>query len=229
MAERVHGTACRACGNRAHNTTLRAREIMVGRRDTFDYVRCAECGALSLVVVPEHLGDFYPTECYSFDAPAVEMRRPFVAAARRAARPSSSVCRRRSSTGSSPPAGLRFSTTGLRGWVSALRLGSSTSGVGAEACSRTSPARASRCFSASTHTSMTRERRAPWCFAGSNATTSRVAAPAHVQPLTRGRPYGRGGIRPGRHRGCCVRSNVRIAYVILAHQLRSNSSASSGG
>ena len=53
--------------------------MMVGRRDTFDHVRCAECGALSLVDVPEHLGDFYPPECYSFDAPAVEMRRPFVA------------------------------------------------------------------------------------------------------------------------------------------------------
>lgn len=75
---------CRACGNRAFNTTLVAREMMFGRRDRFEYLRCATCGGLSLVSIPDDLGAYYPPDYYSFETPVLTLRRPLVAAAKRA-------------------------------------------------------------------------------------------------------------------------------------------------
>lgn len=75
---------CRACGNRAYNTTLVAREMMFGLRESFEYVRCAECAALSLVNLPEDLAAYYPPDYYSFQTTELALRRPLVAAAKRA-------------------------------------------------------------------------------------------------------------------------------------------------
>ena len=64
--------------------TVTAREMMFGRRDRFEYVRCARCGALSLVSIPADLATYYPPEYYSFHAPALRPRGPLVMAAKRA-------------------------------------------------------------------------------------------------------------------------------------------------
>ncbi len=57
---------CKLCGNINGNTTLEAREMMFGMRDTFLYIQCAECGALQINAVPQNLSKYYPENYYSF-------------------------------------------------------------------------------------------------------------------------------------------------------------------
>lgn len=59
-------TSCRACRNRHDNELLVVREMMFGRRDRFDYVRCGRCGALSIATIPDDLDTHYPSDYYSF-------------------------------------------------------------------------------------------------------------------------------------------------------------------
>lgn len=49
---------------------LAVREMMFGRRDRFDYVRCGHCGAFSLTAPPKDLASYYPPDYYSFAAGA---------------------------------------------------------------------------------------------------------------------------------------------------------------
>jgi SAM-dependent methyltransferase len=59
---------CRICGNRSSNKTHRAKEMMIGLRDSFAYVECAHCGCVSLINAPADLGRFYPGDYCSFRA-----------------------------------------------------------------------------------------------------------------------------------------------------------------
>jgi ribosomal protein L37E len=117
------GPGCRACGNRAYNTRLVAREMMFGRRDRFEYVRCATCGALSLVSVPDDLATYYPPDYYySFgETPVLKRRGPLVTRAKRARvtvilRTPAPVVDRLVATGRAPV---------LFGWLAGLGLGRS--------------------------------------------------------------------------------------------------------
>jgi SAM-dependent methyltransferase len=56
---------CRVCGNESGNTRFRAREMMFGTRDEFDYVACADCGCLQIATLPEDLERYYPADYYS--------------------------------------------------------------------------------------------------------------------------------------------------------------------
>ena len=56
---------CRVCGNEAGNRTFRAREMMLGTRDPFDYSECGRCGSLQIVEIPEELARYYPHDYYS--------------------------------------------------------------------------------------------------------------------------------------------------------------------
>ncbi len=58
---------CRICENKQDNRIHRAREMMFGMRDEFEYLGCAVCGTLQIVEVPD-LSRFYPADYYSFDA-----------------------------------------------------------------------------------------------------------------------------------------------------------------
>src|ERR1700685_4189139 len=60
--------ACRACGG-AEGASRRAREMMLGTRDEFDYLECSHCGALSLMTPPEDFTRYYPADYYSFAPP----------------------------------------------------------------------------------------------------------------------------------------------------------------
>ena len=62
---------CRICGNDQGNRTHRAREMMFGTRDEFEYVECARCGTVQIASIPE-LSPYYPAEYYSLD----QSRRP---------------------------------------------------------------------------------------------------------------------------------------------------------
>ncbi|MCA1625075.1 MAG: class I SAM-dependent methyltransferase [Acidobacteria bacterium] len=56
---------CYVCQNKNNNKIYRAREMMFGWRDQFDYFECGECGTIQIVEAPE-LSRFYPPDYYSF-------------------------------------------------------------------------------------------------------------------------------------------------------------------
>jgi len=58
---------CRICGNAENNTIHRAREMMFGTRDPFDYLECAACGTLQITKIPD-LSKYYPKDYYSLSA-----------------------------------------------------------------------------------------------------------------------------------------------------------------
>lgn len=60
-------THCRICGNTRNNRVHRAREMMFGTREEFDYLECGVCGTLQLIDVPD-LARFYPPNYLSFEA-----------------------------------------------------------------------------------------------------------------------------------------------------------------
>jgi SAM-dependent methyltransferase len=82
--------ACRICGNSENNRIHKAREMMFGTGETFDYLECTLCGTIQIAEIPKDLSRHYPKEYYSFDerAEAVEFAPKFKRrlAARMAAR-----------------------------------------------------------------------------------------------------------------------------------------------
>ncbi len=49
---------------------IHAREMMFGWKKPFDYGECPNCRSLQICRVPENLAEFYPSDYYSFSAPA---------------------------------------------------------------------------------------------------------------------------------------------------------------
>lgn len=56
---------CRICGNTEKNRLHKAREMMFGTRDEFDYLECGACGTLQICEFPD-LSRYYPQDYYSF-------------------------------------------------------------------------------------------------------------------------------------------------------------------
>ncbi|HTS04326.1 MAG TPA: class I SAM-dependent methyltransferase [Candidatus Eisenbacteria bacterium] len=57
---------CRICRNSFANQAYRAREMMFGYRDAFDYFECSQCGCVQILEVPADLSKYYPSDYYSF-------------------------------------------------------------------------------------------------------------------------------------------------------------------
>lgn len=57
---------CKVCDNASGNRIHRAREMMFGFRDEFEYMECAECGCLQIRDIPEDLDKYYPDAFYAF-------------------------------------------------------------------------------------------------------------------------------------------------------------------
>ncbi len=51
---------CKICGNTKDNKVFKAKEMMFGTGDCFDYIECSNCGCLQISQVPDNLGDYYP-------------------------------------------------------------------------------------------------------------------------------------------------------------------------
>ena len=56
---------CRICGGHTGSAHT-VREMMLGTREEFLYWECASCGCLSLINLPDNLGQYYPKAYYSF-------------------------------------------------------------------------------------------------------------------------------------------------------------------
>jgi SAM-dependent methyltransferase len=57
---------CRICPNSENNKIHRAREMMFGTREEFDYLECGECGTLQILEIPV-LDRHYPSDYYSYE------------------------------------------------------------------------------------------------------------------------------------------------------------------
>lgn len=57
---------CKICGSSDPGKTHIAREMMLGLRDEFTYLECAECGCLQLIDVPPDMARYYPENYYSY-------------------------------------------------------------------------------------------------------------------------------------------------------------------
>jgi SAM-dependent methyltransferase len=68
---------CRLCRGTCDGP-FPAREMMLGKRDRFDYHACVDCGALQIADYPSNLGDYYPDSYYSLGRDQGRPRFPFV-------------------------------------------------------------------------------------------------------------------------------------------------------
>jgi SAM-dependent methyltransferase len=66
------GSDCRICGNSIDNEIFEAKEMMIGLRERFRYLKCRECGCLMIIDPPPDLTPYYPNDYYSMitDLPA---------------------------------------------------------------------------------------------------------------------------------------------------------------
>ena len=64
---RMEWSVCRVCGARNRNKTYRAKEMMYGSREEFDYFICDSCKCMQIAHIPEDMGKYYPNMYYSFD------------------------------------------------------------------------------------------------------------------------------------------------------------------
>lgn len=58
---------CQICGNAENNRLHKAREMMFGTRDEFDYLECASCGTIQICEIPD-LSRYYPKDYYSLNS-----------------------------------------------------------------------------------------------------------------------------------------------------------------
>ena len=56
---------CRLCRHHSAFPLYRAREMMYGTRETFDYALCPACGCLQITDIPADLARHYPSDYYS--------------------------------------------------------------------------------------------------------------------------------------------------------------------
>jgi SAM-dependent methyltransferase len=57
---------CKICSNEKNNTPYVLREMMFGTKEMFDYFQCSSCECIQIKEVPQNLGDYYPSNYYSF-------------------------------------------------------------------------------------------------------------------------------------------------------------------
>lgn len=69
--------SCRICENSENNRIHKAREMMFGMRDEFDYVECGACGTLQIAEIPD-LAKYYPQDYFSLgEATDIEFSKKF--------------------------------------------------------------------------------------------------------------------------------------------------------
>ena len=57
---------CKACASENRLRLFRAREMMLGRQEVFDYGECLECGSLQILRIPEDLSAYYPSDYFAY-------------------------------------------------------------------------------------------------------------------------------------------------------------------
>lgn len=65
MTQNTKSVTCRVCAGSHAVEWLRAREMMYGTREEFDYFRCGSCGCLQIAEIPTNMAVHYPQNYYS--------------------------------------------------------------------------------------------------------------------------------------------------------------------
>jgi len=58
---------CKVCGNNENNKVHKAKEMMFGLNDSFDYLECGGCGCVQIIDIPSDMSKYYPSKYYSLD------------------------------------------------------------------------------------------------------------------------------------------------------------------
>jgi 2-polyprenyl-3-methyl-5-hydroxy-6-metoxy-1,4-benzoquinol methylase len=58
---------CKICGNKSNSASYTVREMLLGTREEFEYLKCSVCGCLQIVEVPDDMDRYYPASYHSFD------------------------------------------------------------------------------------------------------------------------------------------------------------------
>lgn len=66
---------CRICRNQEGNRIHRAREMMFGMRDEFDYLECSACGCVQIRNIPADLSRYYPNRYWNFQVSRMPSKR----------------------------------------------------------------------------------------------------------------------------------------------------------
>ena len=61
---------CRICGSDQEHPRYTVKEMMLGLRDQHQYFQCVECACLQIETIPDNLAAYYPSNYYSYVAPA---------------------------------------------------------------------------------------------------------------------------------------------------------------
>jgi 2-polyprenyl-3-methyl-5-hydroxy-6-metoxy-1,4-benzoquinol methylase len=63
---RIEMRACAICQNDRDNKVHTAHEMLLGLRESFEYIECASCGCLQIKEIPDNLSQYYPQGYYSY-------------------------------------------------------------------------------------------------------------------------------------------------------------------
>jgi len=58
---------CKICKNTIDNKVHKAREMMFGMNDIFDYLECGNCGCVQIIDIPSNMSKYYPSNYYSLN------------------------------------------------------------------------------------------------------------------------------------------------------------------
>lgn len=59
---------CKICNNTENNQKLIINEMMFGTKEGFNYFRCNQCNCIQIEQIPYNLGDYYPSDYYSYQS-----------------------------------------------------------------------------------------------------------------------------------------------------------------
>ena len=59
---------CRLCDGEISESFM-VKEMLIGLRETFEYLLCSSCGCLQIAAVPSNLSKYYPQDYYSLQTP----------------------------------------------------------------------------------------------------------------------------------------------------------------
>ncbi|NCB25619.1 MAG: class I SAM-dependent methyltransferase [Bacteroidia bacterium] len=57
---------CQICNNEENNHVFSIKEMMLGTRESFQYMKCSQCGCLQITTIPSNIEQYYPSTYYSF-------------------------------------------------------------------------------------------------------------------------------------------------------------------
>lgn len=68
---------CRICSNSIDNKLFTIKEMMIGLKNSFEYIECSNCGCFQIREYPVNIAQYYPKEYYSFEKRKIHKHPPW--------------------------------------------------------------------------------------------------------------------------------------------------------